>query len=113
MPEQISKYPEVTLQVLKGAGGVCGEGADQKILTRCPAERFCALPTGEICVYGIEHIPQMTQITVQEVARVVCPLSRASMFLVMDPTVQGILLGSCLALGLLIGRLWPRPEKSI
>jgi len=113
MPEQISKYPEVTLQVLKGAGGICGEGAEQKILTRCPAEKFCALPTGEICVFGLEQIPQMTQITVQEVARVVCPLSQASMFPAMEPTVQGILLGSCFVLGLLIGRLWRRPEKSI
>ncbi len=113
MPEQISKYPEVTLQVLKEAGGVCGEGAEQKILTRCPADRFCALPTGEICVYGVEQIPQMTQITVEEVAKVVCPLSKASMFPVMDPTALWILLGSCFALGLLIGRFWRRPERSI
>ena len=113
MPEQISKYPEVTLKVLRGAGGVCGEGAEQKILTQCPADRFCALPTGEICVYGVDQIPQMTQITVQEVARVVCPLSQASLFPMMDPTVQGILLGSCFALGLLIGRLWRRPERSL
>lgn len=49
MPEQITKYPDVTLKVLKGAGAVCGEGAPQKILTQCPAERFCSLPTGEIC----------------------------------------------------------------
>ena len=54
MPEQISKYPDVTLKVLKGAGAVCGEGAKQKILTQCPAEQFCKLPTGEICVYGVE-----------------------------------------------------------
>ena len=48
MPEQITKYPDVTLQVLKGAGAVCGEGAPQKILKQCPAARFCALPTGEM-----------------------------------------------------------------
>ncbi len=30
MPEQISKYPEVTIQVLKGAGARCGERAEQK-----------------------------------------------------------------------------------
>ena len=56
MSEQITKYPDVTLRVLKGAGAVCGEGATQKILTQCPAARFCALPTGEICVYGINEI---------------------------------------------------------
>lgn len=73
MPEQISKYPEVTLQVLKGAGAKCGEGLPQKILTQCPAARFCALPTGEICVYGIDEIPHMTQIDAREIAAVVCP----------------------------------------
>lgn len=36
MPEQISKYPEVTIEVLNGAGARCGEGAEQKILTKCP-----------------------------------------------------------------------------
>jgi len=35
MPEQISKYPDVTLKVLKEAGAVCGQGAPQKILTTC------------------------------------------------------------------------------
>ena len=73
MPEQISKYPDVTLEVLKGADAVCGEGAPQQILTQCPAERFCSLPTGEICVYGIKEIPRMTQITLQELAQVVYP----------------------------------------
>lgn len=73
MPEQISKYPEVTLDVLKGAGARCGEGVEQKILKQCPAERFCSLPTGEICVYGIADIPTMTQISGEELAKVVCP----------------------------------------
>ncbi len=73
MPEQITKYPEVTLEVLKGAGARCGIGIEQRILKKCPRERFCALPTGEICVYGIKDIPQMTQISAPELARVVCP----------------------------------------
>ncbi len=78
MPEQISKYPEVTIRVLKGAGARCGEGVEQKILTKCPPKRFCSLPTGELCVYGINEIPQMTQITAEELARVVCPSGRAT-----------------------------------
>lgn len=53
MPEQITKYPEVTIKVLTGTGARCGQGADQNILTQCPRERFCALPTGELCVYGV------------------------------------------------------------
>ena len=69
MPEQISKYPEVTIEVLKSAGAVCGQGGPQNILTQCPAKQFCSLPGGEICVYGISQIPQMTQITLQELAQ--------------------------------------------
>ncbi len=102
MPEQISKYPEVTLEVLKGAGARCGEGAEQKILTRCPPERFCSLPTGEVCVYGIEQIPQMTQISRQELARVV------------DPglwSFEVATLGAIFILGLLIGRFWGKSKR--
>ncbi len=73
MPEQITKYPEVTLQILKEAGARCGEGAEQKILTKCPPKQFCALPTGEICVYGLGQIPTMTQVSTAELSRVVCP----------------------------------------
>jgi hypothetical protein len=66
MPEQLTKHPEVTLQVLRSAGGKCAEGARQEILTRCPAERFCKLPGGEICVYGLADAGQMTQISAAE-----------------------------------------------
>lgn len=87
MPEQISKYPDVTLKVLKEAGARCGEGITPKILTKCPAERFCALPTGEICVYGIQEIPQMTQIAPKELARVVCPVRNRRRWLFPGPGV--------------------------
>jgi hypothetical protein len=63
MPEQLTKHPEVTLQVLRSAGAQCGEGAPQAILTRCPADRFCKLPGGEVCVYGLAQASQMTQIS--------------------------------------------------
>lgn len=106
MPEQISKYPEVTLKVLKGAGAVCGEGAEQKILKNCPAERFCGLPTGEICVYGLEQIPQMTQVTTQEIASIVCPPAQGSMFPEVDGGLQAPVWGLCFALGVLTARLW-------
>jgi len=78
MPEQISKYPEVTISILKDAGARCGEGVEQKILKKCPHERFCAMPTGEICIYGIEDIRLMPQISTQELARVVCQPGQAS-----------------------------------
>jgi len=48
MPEVISKYPDVVLHVLEGAGDRCGVAAEQRILKKCSPERFCSLPTGEI-----------------------------------------------------------------
>jgi len=62
MPEQLTKHPDVTLQVLRSAGAQCGAGAAQDILKACPAERFCKLPGGEVCIYGLPEIAQMTQI---------------------------------------------------
>lgn len=66
MPEQLTKHPEVTLQVLRSAGAKCGEGAPQTILTQCPAQRFCKLPGGELCVYGLAEAPHMTQISASD-----------------------------------------------
>ena len=94
MPEQISKYPEVTLQVLRESGAVCGQGAPQQILKQCPRDRFCSLKTGEVCVYGINEIPKMTQITTQELAKVVCPLTpkQASVFPEGVPALEAALI---------------------
>lgn len=66
MPEQLTKHPEVTLQVLRSAGARCGEGLPQQILRQCPAERFCQLPGGEICVYGLPDAARMTQVSAAE-----------------------------------------------
>jgi len=63
MPEQLTKHPDVTLQVLRSAGAQCGSGSSQEILKACPAERFCKLPGGEVCVYGLNEVTRMTQIT--------------------------------------------------
>ena len=64
MPEQLTKHPEVTLDVLRSAGVVCGErAAPQAILTTCPVDRFCKLPGGELCVYGLRDAASMSQIT--------------------------------------------------
>jgi hypothetical protein len=73
MPEQITKHPDVTIQVLKSAGAKCGPGVDKQILKKCPGERFCALPGGEMCIYGTDQIAQMTQITPREL----CPPPKA------------------------------------
>jgi hypothetical protein len=66
MPEQLTKYPEVTIHVLRSAGAKCGEGSVQEILTKCPAESFCKLPRGEVCVYGLADASKMTQISTSE-----------------------------------------------
>jgi hypothetical protein len=63
MPEQLTKHPEITLQVLRSAGAACSEGVKPEILVHCPVARFCKLPGGEICIYGLAEAPQMTQIT--------------------------------------------------
>lgn len=66
MPEQLTKHPDVTLQVLRSGGAQCGAGQPQEILKACPAERFCKLPGGEICVYGLGEMGRMTQISAAE-----------------------------------------------
>jgi hypothetical protein len=107
MPEQITKYPDVTLQVLREGGAVCGQGAPQNILKQCPRDRFCSLRTGEVCVYGISEIPTMTQITTQELAKVVCPQARKAALLPGgDGTLEAALLVAVFLSGVGLGRFW-------
>lgn len=109
MPEQITKHPDVTLKILKEAGAVCGEGAPQKILTQCPKERFCSLPSGEMCIYGIEQIPQMTQIKPQELAEVVAPqIPQKDVPPKEISAVEGLAVGAVFLAGIVLGRFWPR-----
>lgn len=68
MPEILTKHPDLVLTLLKSAGGKCASGAQQKILTSCPADHFCAFPQGELCVYGLDKIQTMTQISSGELA---------------------------------------------
>jgi hypothetical protein len=100
------------MKVLKGAGARCGEGFQQRILTKCPPKSFCALHTGEMCIYGIDEIPLMTQITTQELARVVCPEKESSWT---DPSYMSItdvsLLGVTLAIGMVLGVFWSKFKK--
>ncbi|WP_137894867.1 hypothetical protein [Ramlibacter sp. 2FC] len=112
MPEQLSKYPELTLKVLRSAGARCAEGAPQAILGRCPADRFCQLPGGEICVYGLDQAAAMSQITPADWGRLLPTLAQpappASQGLSASPLLTGgagLLLG--VALGLVLAR-WRR-----
>jgi hypothetical protein len=100
MPEQLTKHPEVTLQVLRSAGAKCAEGAPQDILTSCPTERFCKLPGGEICVFGLSDASKMTQITSAEWRALLPPALPAS------PSTSESFMGEALlsgGLGLLAG----------
>ena len=109
MPEQITKDPDVTIQVLKESGARCGPGVKKTILTQCPSERFCSLPSGEMCIYGIAQIPQMTQIKPQELASVVCPLAKRAENDAPQPVLAGADgLLAAFAAGLLVSWLWRR-----
>ena len=71
MPEIITKYPEVVMQVLKGSGAKCGIGEKQQILIHCPPKQFCSFPQGEICVYGLQDTAHMQQISSTELFEMV------------------------------------------
>lgn len=115
MPEQLSKHPEVTLDVLRSAGAACGTGAPQDILKACPAGRFCKLPGGEVCVYGLPEATQMTQITAAEWRAVLGapgtspPVSPAAQTAWLLPVALALLLG--LALGFAAGWLVSRARR--
>jgi hypothetical protein len=69
MPEVVTKHPDVVKEVLQSAGAKCGVGAPQQILNKCPREHFCALPGGEICVYSVDGVSDMTQLTRAELCQ--------------------------------------------
>lgn len=75
MPELLTKHPTVVIDVLESTGARCGDGLPQKILTKCPREAFCALPGGELCVYGLDEVDAMTQIDTDDLAPLVCTQS--------------------------------------
>ncbi len=112
MPEQLTKHPEVTLAVLRSSQAKCGEGAAQEILRTCPAERFCKLPGGEICVYGLANAPQMTQFSATDWRQLVS-LASVGEPAPTPPIVQPVLFaGMGLLLGVAIGFLASRRSQA-
>jgi hypothetical protein len=105
MPEQLTKHPDVTLQVLKSGGAKCGEGAPQEILKSCPAERFCKLPGGEVCIYGLPDASRMTQITSAELAAAFPPAPEPTAALPWQWIVPALFVGALL--GWLLSRRRP------
>jgi hypothetical protein len=97
MPEVLTRYPDVALQVLKSGGAKCGAHVKQQILTTCPPDHFCALPHGEICVYGLNDIHKMTQFDPTVLSDVISTVptiySNTNIILLMISCLFGILVG--------------------
>lgn len=113
MPEVLTKHPEVVLKVLESGGARCGDGLPQKILTQCPQEAFCALPGGEMCVYGVADFGAMTQLDKEDLAPLVCTQDTqetASGCVVAGPNGGAVLVGALLV-GLMIWRRARRPPQ--
>jgi hypothetical protein len=100
MPEIVTKYPDVVMQVLRETGAKCGVGVKQTILIHCPKEQFCSLPSGEICVYSVHDISQMTQLSPGEILENSQPFSSiftdTNLFLFVVIFLLGFLGGSLL-----------------
>lgn len=58
----------IALKVLTSQVARCGVGVTPKILTKCSADKFCALAGGELCVYGPRELVQMTQLSPRSAA---------------------------------------------
>lgn len=95
MPEMLTKHPEIALKILKDAKIRCGMGDKQQILVTCPKEDFCALPTGELCIYGVKDVGKMTQISPIDVM-----LSSSAIVPLLSLMVMVLLLGVMLGLRL-------------
>lgn len=63
MPEIISKYPSIVIDVLKSGKVSCNTKAKPKILTTCPQEQFCSSSGGELCVYDVKATLHTSQFT--------------------------------------------------
>ena len=109
MPEVITKHPDVVKEVLQSGGALCGVGAEQKILTKCPRDQFCSLPGGEMCVYPVSGIPEMTQLTRAELCQ-----SRTEIPLFHGPAEWGFgaLLSAFAVAGVVLGRRGRRPTRT-
>jgi len=69
MPEILTKYPDTVIKLLNESGAKCGADIPRQILISCPPERFCSLPTGELCIYGLDEVHKMTQMKPMEVIK--------------------------------------------
>jgi hypothetical protein len=54
MLELFSSSPDAALQMLRSSGANCG--VPQDVPKSCPAERYCKLPGGEVCVRAVNEV---------------------------------------------------------
>lgn len=66
MPEVLTRYPDIVIDLLTGMGAKCGQGTPQ-ILKKCPTDSFCQVPNGELCIVGLESSDKLTQFGVNDI----------------------------------------------
>jgi hypothetical protein len=89
-------------------------GAAKNIETMPSGNRFCSLRTGEICVFGINDIPKMTQITSQGLAQVVCPQAqKTAVFSAGISELEAVLIFAVFLSGLAAGKFWQKPRLCV
>ena len=59
MPEVLTRYPNIVIDLLKGMGANCGRGP-KEILVDCPTKNFCTVPNGEMCILGLNDSNKLT-----------------------------------------------------
>lgn len=69
MPEVLTKRPDLVLKTLQEAGAKCGVN-EPSILKHCPKSQLCTTEHGEICVYGMDQITSMMQISPADIAEI-------------------------------------------
>ena len=72
MPEILTKHPKIVKKILNNTKVVkCGKPKPKKrILTQCPDDSFCSLPTGELCIYDYKNVNKMTQINTPNLIKI-------------------------------------------
>ena len=109
MPELLTKHPEVAIQVLEGGGARCGPGQEQKILKQCRPERFCSTSSGELCVFGLDEVAKMTQVSRDELCA--AGGNRSSACATSLAATEWPAATLALALGLLVVRRWVKARR--
>jgi hypothetical protein len=110
MPEILTKHPEIVKAVLTRQGAQCGTQQQPKILKDCPADQFCSLAGGELCVFGPNDLGKMKQLEAAEVCRSATTTGSLGHSGGASPIDLVLSIPIALA-GILTVGLWPRTAK--